>query len=312
MNLLIKTLLITTGGILWGTAVYAETTTPQSSVPSPTQTVNAPLEPMEALPPLPDDLDSLVEPITPDEVKTVKRKLDQLEEAVNESPYTPVPKISSQTVSLSAGSAIPQVRVFKGNTTSITFSDVTGAPWGIAMNPVNADETRLKVMEIDKFSPAFTLQPLTNQLNSNVTVMLKGLPTPVVINVITATPDKDKKTVAVDYRVDLRLPLKSPDTPDRVFTPEKKIDLYDKELQAFLDGVPPQSAKPLSLKDTPRDTKAWLMGDDIVLRTPLYLRDEFSRTLSSIDGTHVYVLTITPEVMLSDLQSTRKVKIDIN
>ncbi|WP_258962569.1 DotH/IcmK family type IV secretion protein, partial [Klebsiella pneumoniae] len=49
--------------------------------------------------------------------------------AAKTSPLTPIPRISSQTVSLSAGASIPQVRVFPNQATTVTFSDATGHPW---------------------------------------------------------------------------------------------------------------------------------------------------------------------------------------
>lgn len=276
---------------------------------SPTRTVQ--VESIAELPPLPDDLQSLVEPISPDEIRAIKQKLGAVENAVNEVQYTPVPKISSQTVSLSAGSAIPQVRIYKDVTTSITFSDVTGQPWKISAQPVNASPKTMKVTYIES-SPIIFVQPLSNHVNSNVTVALEGLPTPIILNVVTATPDQNKKTVNVDYRLDLRIPKRSPSTPVRTPIPTQKIDLYSKELQAFVDGVPPDSARKVKLRNAPSNTDAWLLGDELVIRTDLYLRDEFTRTLTSIDGTHVYVLDITPEISLSDMSKTRRVSVEID
>ncbi|PHM67997.1 DotH/IcmK family type IV secretion protein [Xenorhabdus sp. KJ12.1] len=298
----------------------AEKTRPTTALPSSNDVVRAAqhntptkqvtIESVGELPPLPDDLQSLVEPITPNQIRTVKQKLHNIEEAVNEIPYSPIPKVSSQTVSLSAGSAIPQVRIYKGVTTTITFSDITGQPWKILVPPVNSNSQAMKSSYIPE-SPIMFIQPLSNYVNGNVTVALEGLPTPITVNVITATPDRQKKTVNVDYRLDLRIPKRSPNALTRTPTPTQKIDLYSKELQAFVDGVPPENAKKVKLKNAPANTEAWLMGDELVIRTDLYLRDEFSRTLTAIDGTHVYVLDITPEILLSDLSTTRRVMVDV-
>ncbi|WP_434523812.1 DotH/IcmK family type IV secretion protein [Photorhabdus asymbiotica] len=276
---------------------------------TPTQQV--PVESVEELPPLPEDLQSLVEPITPGEIRTIKQKLDNVEEAVNEVSYSPIPKVSSQTVSLSAGTAIPQVRIYKGVTTTVTFSDITGQPWKILVAPINSNSKAMKVDYISE-SPIMFIQPFSNYVNGNVTVALEGLPTPITLNVVTATPDKQKKTVNVDYRLDLRIPKRSPNTPARTLIPTQKIDLYSKELQAFVDGVPPENARKIKLKNAPANTQAWLMGDELVIRTDLYMRDEFSRTLTAIDGTHVYVLDVTPEILLSDLNTTRRVMVDVD
>lgn len=79
-------------------------------------------------------------------------------------------------------------------------------------------------------------------------MLLKGLATPVIINVKGAEPSVKSKTVDVDYRLDLRIPKRSPDTPVYTATPEKKISLYDKQLQSVLDGIPPEDAQRLKLK----------------------------------------------------------------
>ncbi|WP_251122150.1 DotH/IcmK family type IV secretion protein [Escherichia coli] len=73
--------------------------------------------------------------------------------------------------------------------------------------------------------------------SGNITVLLKGLATR-HYNVKGAEPSVKSKTVDVDYRLDLRIPKRSPDTPVYTATPEKKISLYDKQLQSVLDGIP--------------------------------------------------------------------------
>lgn len=224
---------------------------------------------------------------------------------------TPVPRISSQTVSLSAGAAIPQVRVFPNVTTTITFSDITGAPWALAAEPANSNDAQMNVRYVDG-APVVYIQPITDYVAGNVTVFLKGLPTPIIINVTSQSPADTRSTVQVDYRLDLRIPKRSPDTPVRRAVASDKIGLYDKDLQAFLDGVPPEEATVVKLRNAPSSMRAWMMGDELVLRTDLELRDEFTRTLSAIDGTHVYVLPVTPELTLSEMGKSRSVYVNLN
>ncbi|HED1418020.1 TPA: hypothetical protein R4S01_004922, partial [Enterobacter hormaechei subsp. steigerwaltii] len=141
---------------------------------------------------------------------------------------------------------------------------------------------------------------------------LKGLATPVIINVKGAEPSVKSKTVDVDYRLDLRIPKRSPDTPVYTATPEKKISLYDKQLQSVLDGIPPEDAQRLKLKNAPGSTKVWQIGDELYVRSNMQLQDEFEKTLSAIDGTHVYVLPATPVLTFSVNGQARDVEVELN
>lgn len=73
---------------------------------------------------------------TPTPPPTVSMKPEEMEPL-------PPPRISSQTVSLSAGDAILQVLVFPNVTTTVTFSDITGAPWALAAEPANSNAAEL-------------------------------------------------------------------------------------------------------------------------------------------------------------------------
>lgn len=288
-------------------AVQPAPTTALPPAPPPPPTVSMTPEEME---PLPAPLAELVEPVTPGQVQTLKKKVDGLSRATRSPLVTPVPRISSQTVSLSAGAAIPQVRVFPNVTTTITFSDITGAPWALAAEPANSNDAQMNVRYVDG-APVLYIQPITDYVSGNVTVFLKGLPTPIIINVTSQSPADTRTTVQVDYRLDLRIPKRSPDTPVRRAVASDKIGLYDKDLQAFLDGVPPEEATVVRLRNAPSSMRAWMMGDELVLRTDLELRDEFTRTLSAIDGTHVYVLPVTPELTLSEMGKSRSVYVNL-
>lgn len=284
------------------------TALPPAPTPTPPPTVSMKPEEMEPLPP---PLAELAEPVTPGQVQTLKKKVDGLSRATRSPLVTPVPRISSQTVSLSAGAAIPQVRVFPNVTTTVTFSDITGAPWALAAEPANSNDKQMNVRYVDG-APVVYIQPIVDYVAGNVTVFLKGLPTPIIINVTSQSPADTRSTVQVDYRLDLRIPKRSPDTPVRRAVASDKIGLYDKDLQAFLDGVPPEEATVVKLRNAPPAMRAWMMGDELVLRTDLELRDEFTRTLSAIDGTHVYVLPVTPELTLSEMGKSRSVYVNLN
>ncbi|MDX7018166.1 DotH/IcmK family type IV secretion protein, partial [Klebsiella aerogenes] len=90
------------------------------------------------------------------------------------------------------------------------------SPWVLGAPPYNsspcASGGELCVGYIPG-SAVFTIQPTNAYASGNITVLLKGLATPVIINVKGAEPSVKSKTVDVDYRLDLRIPKRSPDTP---------------------------------------------------------------------------------------------------
>jgi len=268
------------------------------------------------LDPLPAPLVNKLQPLSPGQIRTSIKTLDESSAAARYQFVTPVPRVSSQTVSLSAGSSIPQVRVYPNVTTTVTFSDITGHPWKLAAPPVNSSPCQVQngtlCVNYIEGAAVFTIQPTDRFSTGNVTVMLQGLATPVIINVKALDPSNKARTVDVDYRLDLRIPKRGPDTPVYTATPEKKISLYDKQLQQFLDGIPPEEAQFVKLHNAPGSTKAWQIGDELYVRSPLQLQDEFEKTLSAIDGTHVYVLPSTPVLTFSENGSARDVDVELN
>lgn len=286
---------------------------PMPQIPPPQQQVTH-VNP-QTLEELPAPVLQQIQPITPGQVRSARSAMEDMSAAAKTSPLTPIPRISSQTVSLSVGASIPQVRVFPNQATTVTFSDATGHPWVLGAPPYNsspcASGGELCVGYIPG-SAVFTIQPTNAYASGNITVLLKGLATPVIINVKGAEPSVKSKTVDVDYRLDLRIPKRSPDTPVYTATPEKKISLYDKQLQSVLDGIPPEDAQRLKLKNAPGSTKVWQIGDELYVRSNMQLQDEFEKTLSAIDGTHVYVLPATPVLTFSVNGQARDVEVELN
>lgn len=285
---------------------------PQQQIPAQQNMTQVNPQTLETLPP---PLAQTVQPITPGQVKTINKRLNQMSAATNYKFVTPVPRISSQTVSLSAGSSIPQIKVYPNVQTTVTFSDSTGHPWKLGAPPSNSTPCEsggtLCVLYIPG-SAVFTVQPVSEYANGNITVMLQGLATPVMLNVKSLDPSSDAKTIDVDYRLDLRIPKRGPDTPVYTATPETKISLYDKQLQQFLDGIPPDEAQKVKLRNAPGGTRVWQIGDDLYVRSQLQLQDEFEKTLSAIDGTHVYVLPATPVLTFSENGRARDVDVELN
>lgn len=157
---------------------------PMPQIPPPQQQVTH-VNP-QTLEELPAPVLQQIQPITPGQVRSARSAMEDMSAAAKTSPLTPIPRISSQTVSLSAGASIPQVRVFPNQATTVTFSDATGHPWVLGAPPYNsspcASGGELCVGYIPG-SAVFTIQPTNAYASGNITVLLKGLATPVIINV---------------------------------------------------------------------------------------------------------------------------------
>lgn len=257
-------------------------------------------QPGDALPPPTsaqyDQAEASVAPLSADEIRRLRQLQSEQDRAMATPGVTAVPRISAQTVSLAPGASLPLVRNAVNWPATVSFIDSTGAPWKILAQPISGSP------DIDvKWTPgasALTIIAKRDFVSTSVTLGLDGLAVPITLSVMSGEPDTAKKTWVVDARLDLRIPRRGPgaaaDAP-----PPSRIGLHDDVLQAFLDGVPPQSAIRLKTNGDVPDTAVWQQGDDLYIRSRAEIRDEFDTTLSSADGTHLWKLPVTPRVAFS-------------
>lgn len=247
--------------------------------------------------PLLQEAQTLDTPLTPEEIRTLRKGMQKTDRALKAPVTSVVPRISSQTVNLAPGASLPLLRLAPDNISNVTFQDSTGAPWPLAAPPLNANNTLFSVKYIPD-SAVMSVLPLTAWATGNLTVYLKGLAVPVVINLTSGDPDSDARAREVDSRLDLRIPRRGPQAAAGA-TPQSRIALHDATLQAFLDGMPPDTAKRLKVTGGPDFLVVWQVGDDLYVRARDELRDEFVQTLSSADGTHLWKLPVTPLLTFS-------------
>ena len=295
-------------------SIAANPTTALSPAPAPTQSAAA--QPVQAVtlaqqsagsasaPPVPMPPDAalqyaenVVAPLSPDAIKTLRSGLDGVQRSTGTAPVTAVPRIRSLTVKLEPGSSLPMIQVLPNYPGTVNFTDQTGAPWPIAAPPVNGNPGGFHVNYLPD-TPSMAIQARRAYDTGSVTVYLKGLAVPVVISMTSGEPGNPDTSQPTDSRVDLRIPQRGPSA--RVTSaPRQKVGLYDNTLQAFLDGIPPKEAQRIKTQGGVPDVQAWQLGDDVYLRSRADLRDAFTSTLSSADGTHVWKMPVTPYVTLS-------------
>jgi len=254
-------------------------------------------------------LDELVAPISPEDISRILQKRDGLSAALAQPVINSVPRTSSQVIDLSDGSSMPVIRVAAGRPTYIVFQDITGAPWPLAETPVNSAGNARYFVRWFKGTPTVLVQPLITYGNGDLGVMLKDLPVPVSLVLANAEPMSAEKTHIYDSRVTLRIPKRGPLAPRHSITSIAKIALSDPELQSLLDGIPP--ADSVRLKTDNGRVSAWKRSNKLYIRTALESKTQFSKTLSSADGMHVYEMELSPFIALTDKNDTITVKVEL-
>ncbi|AWK15582.1 conjugal transfer protein TraN (plasmid) [Candidatus Fukatsuia symbiotica] len=290
----------------WQSATSASTASPEKQVPPKDQ------EPLATLP-LPSAAlrytQEQATPLSGAEIEQLGRAADAASRGRAYQSRVTLPRISTLTVNLSPGASVPILRTAADQTSSVTFSDSTGAPWKLGAPPFNSNNKGFQVSYIPG-SAMMAVQALRRYDTGNVTVYLEGLAVPVVVNLTSGEPDNKSATQIMDSRLDLRLPQRGPDAKPMA-QPESKIGLYNTVLQAFLDGMPPLEAKRLRTNGNLASTTVWQLGDDLYIRSRSEIRDEFEQTLSSLDGTHLWKLPLTPYVNFSVMGRTEPLTIHL-
>lgn len=275
-------------------------TQPTAPAPQAGNDITAPLR-QSPPPPSPSEAEAWakgqVAPLSRNELESVHEAIDEGARGRAWEAADVVPRISTQTVNLSPGGSLPVVRTAINQGSTVMFTDNTGAPWPISVPPYNSNEKGFSVTFIPE-SSLMTVQALRQYDKGNITVYLKGLAVPVIINAMSGEPDNGSTSRIIDSRLDLRIPQRGPAA--RVMpSGQAKIDLNNPTLQAFLDGVPPASAKRLKTQGDVPSMQVWQMGDDLYVRTRSELRDQFELTQASGDGTILYKLPLAPELAFS-------------
>lgn len=237
-------------------------------------------------------------PLSPSQIRMLRNMYDATQQAAVTYPGVPPrPTASSLAVSLSPGATPPVVRLGAGFVTSLVFVDSTGSPWPIDSYSLG-NPTAFNI-QWDKKSNILLIQAVTAHRMGNLAVILKGLNTPVMINL-------NPGQAAMDVRVDLRIPGFGPQAKP-VFNTLPGTE--SPVLLALLDGISPPGAK--SLKSSACENCAWLIDGKLYLRTQFtVLSPAWISTMSSADGTHVYEMQSTPLVLASYNGKTIKMRIE--
>ncbi len=228
--------------------------------------------------------------LSPDDVKEIKRYNDRLkaEEARPAQNYRGVS--SSDKLDLSPGAEIQVIRLAQEYSCTLSFLDSTGQPWPIAgFTPRNSKV--FTVTNPDHHSHILEISSKDEYAKSNISVMFKGLKSPIVIELISGF------SVDVDFQKELHLPLSGPNAVQH--TSNAPV-ISDNVMLDFLDNVPPSSA---TLKNTAGEsagTIIWEFEGYYYIRSKAWLQipPPLQRRQSS-DGTRVYKTRKSPSLSMS-------------
>lgn len=245
----------------------------------------------------------LVTPLTPDQIRALRKRIDDAKRAASTSPTRPPkPVYSVQTVDLSPGAAPPIVRVSDLGS-AVTFIDSDGAPWDIA-EVDNMAKGRFEVLRPVPGVPTITITADGTYVEGDVAVFLKGLPFPVVVKMIAGQRE-------TDYRQDIRIPRRGPNAQAPIAA-APAISLPGDSMQSILDGTGAPDAKPVKIENPPVGMSAWQIGEHLMVRTSLFLSDPaYYGALTGADGTHVYDIPRTPVITVSENGVSRNIVLDL-
>lgn len=228
---------------------------------------------------------------TPDsKIRQINKDFYRKGKVISETPTNPPKTVNGVVVAhLSPGAVSPVVRLAKNRTTAIVVTDMSGQPWPI-INYDGLSEEDFIVKRLDGPSPdgyVLSVTPRGVFVSGNLALVLKGLPSPITIDFVSAQKE-------VDARTEIRVQAKGPNTQ---FNSVGLPDSLDTNLLSVLQGVAPSNAKPLKVNTAA--VQAWLAKDGSMYVRTRYkvMSPAFENVTSSPDGTFAYKMVAVPVVL---------------
>lgn len=234
-------------------------------------------------------------PLSPGQVRQLNGLVEQIERASSaRTTPAPTPTNSTTRVSFAAGSGPQVVRVSAGTVSSLIFTDISGSPW--VVERVVAGKPKLLDLTYGKKdgpSNMFTINPLAEQVSTNIAIFLEGAPAPIVMAV-------ESGQKAVDFRLDVSIQARGPLATDPAIS-RGFVDTIPAELNDMVAGVTPKNAKALKISASEiSDVQAWVVGNRMFVRSrAVMLAPAPIRVATGADGTKVFELPHASQVLMS-------------
>lgn len=271
-------------------------------------------------------------PLSPREIQWVKHQMQDDQYAIHKGAPLNIEN-PSLPVSLGPGAQVPTIRLAPGYVTTISIIGESGSPWPITSRQVGgglsfdvsavsqdagapseqnvqrttATATRnsaavqsakhsrtVHPQPVKLPSNLLTISPKYFGSSSNLVLTLKGVSTPVMVNVVADGPHS--KTV--DGMVTLRVDRHGPDATPPLYVPPPP-SAVNPDLMQFLAQTPPRGAKILRVSGG-FGVRAWTWNHRIIVRTRIPLLSPAWTAEVRQDGVMVYDLPKTRILMLRD------------
>jgi intracellular multiplication protein IcmK len=232
-------------------------------------------------------------PLSPDQVRDFMTRLETTQEAaVPPRDGAPKGEVKVANLSLDPGVQPPQINLAAGYVTTIDIIDQTGEPWPILDVGIGGN---FEVTPTQAGSHVVRVVPLNRYGTGNLSVLLKGLSTPVIFKLSSGGQK-------YHMRFDARIPKLGPNAKAPLIEHRRPWPIAgDKIIMMFLENAAPPEAKRLSVGGVDARTMAWQLNDKVYVRTPLsLLSPAWNASASSADGMTVYEIGDAPVLLMSD------------
>lgn len=255
-------------------------------------------------------------PMSPDEIRWVREQMEQSQYAMHSAaPRETLTR--TLAVETGPGSPTPALVLAPGYVTTVSVVDREGNPWPVSTVDVGADgqftvsspatEARAATRPADNegaAEPSASSQVVPENLillrsryfgaTTNVVITLKGLDTPVILDVKSASPDARQ----IDGRATLRLDRLSPAAVLPVIAAPPPSPM-NPVLLGFLQQVPPSDAVPVNLEGMPSgEVVAWEWDESLIIRSLHPLLSPAWTAQVKQGGVHVYRVDKTPVLLV--------------
>ena len=211
-------------------------------------------------------LSESISPLTSEQVKKVRRlwnESQRLKTYTGSAP--PRPSNALRVVDLGVGALPTVVRLGAGYVSVVYFFDANGKPWPIRgynignpgiVNVIWNQSTPEEDQSGAGLSNTLMMQAQSLYKPTNMVVLLRGMSTPVLLEVIPGQSE-------IDYRLDLQVPKSGPFTDEAGSMPTT----VEPVMMDFVNNVAPNNSTQLQVRGG--TAQAWSYNGKIYLRTPL-------------------------------------------
>lgn len=243
-------------------------------------------------------------PLTPEEIKRLKKEALIIKEAQEEQVYVPDALFRAIEVKPNNSSEMRDIYLSPNYATTLIFLDKLGNYWPIESFVLPLSE---EVISRDIINTGtMVLTPKQYGKKGNLVVMLKDSKLPLMLTL-------NVNTKKVDYKTELRIQDHGPNSQvvsyDTSMNPKQTLNLSSQSKFAkneridLLNGITPESYKQRDTNNS--SVEAWTNGKILFVKTkeqlltPRLLKGDEYNLMKGADGSYLYTVPFMPEILLS-------------